>query len=149
MIDIVLTVLGVAGIFIPVLIIFKKRIMREIVEIVDNIGDLFESILSTPTVKGAMSVLGKKSADASASRKIVDSLATDILSGPKLKALKMGAKQIGIDVDQYIEENGALETLSGIQEIAGYLGIDVNQILQGGVSELSSPGQPGGSSPYL
>ena len=94
--------------------------------------------------------MGSASGKARSESAVVDKLASDVLSGPKMSALKMGASAIGIDIDDYIEEHGAIGTLQGLQSIAGALGIDINQIIGGGLGELSGGGsQTSGSNPYL
>ena len=118
--------------------------------IVESIGEMFASTISTPAVSKAMGILGKRSGEVRRDSAVVDQLASDVLSGPKMSALKMGASAIGIDIDEYIEEHGAVGTLQGLQTIAGALGIDVNQIIGGGLGEMASGGAPqGGSNPYL
>ena len=121
-----------------------KRYMNRAI---DDVADLFGGILSEPTVKKAFSILGGKSGEARSDKAVVDSLATDILNGPKFSALKMGADLIGVDVESYIEKHGAMGTIQGLSQIAGMLGIDINSIIGGG---LQPGGQAQGSiNPYL
>ncbi|GAI29261.1 unnamed protein product, partial [marine sediment metagenome] len=81
------------------------------------------------TVAGLMS--GKARGD----NAMIDKIATDVLNGPKLTAIKAAAKMgLGIDIDSYIEEDGAVKTLENIQGLAGLLGIDIGSILQGGLN---------------
>ena len=115
---------------------------------VDVIGEMFASTISTPAVSKAMGILGKKSGEVRSQSAVVDQLATDVLSGPKFSAMKMGASAIGINIDEYIEEHGAVGTLQGLQTIAGALGIDINQIVSGGLGEVQAQ-SVGGRSPYL
>ncbi|GAH44544.1 unnamed protein product, partial [marine sediment metagenome] len=52
--------------------------------------------------------------------------------------------------DEYIEENGALGTLEGLQSLAGVLGIDINQVIGGGLGEITGGSAPAsGNNPYL
>ncbi len=133
-----------AGIFAVGLFILQRRLSKT----VDSFADLFSSMLTEPTVKKAFSILGGKSADAKENRAVIDSLATDILSGPKFAAYKMGASMIGIDIDSYIQEHGALNTLQGLQSIMGALGINVNDIMAG-ISSGSVAAPTGEKNPYL
>ena len=117
---------------------------------VDSIGEIFSSIVTEPKVSKAFGILGKNSGEARANRATVDALAGDILNGPKFGALKVGASMLGIDIDNYIEEHGAIGTLQALQQIAGTLGIDVNQIMAGGLTEGLGAGPSGGErNPYL
>lgn len=140
---VILTLVGVALIFGVGLLIFEKRLYS----IIDSFADLIKGAFTEPTVKKAFAILGGKSADAKANRAVVDSLATDILSGPKFASLKMGASFLGIDIDSYIEEHGALNTLEGLQSIAGALGINVNDIIAGGIGGSVQPSEV--KNPYL
>lgn len=146
MIDVAITLLGFTGILFLGFRYFEKKLYN----IVDSIADLFSEQMTKPVVSRAMGILGKASGEARSESAIVDKLATDVLSGPKFSALKMGASAIGIDIDDYIEEHGAVGTLQGLQSIAGALGIDINQIISGGMGEATGQSQSsGGSNPYL
>ena len=149
MFDIVSTVVIISsftGIFFVGLKLFEKRIYG----IVDAIGDIFSEILTKPAVSTAFGILGSASGEARGNRAMADKLATDILNGPKFGALKMGASALGINIDDYIEENGAMNTITGLQSIAGALGININDILSSGAVGLTSPeSNSGGANPYL
>jgi len=146
MLDIVLTLSGFAAILVTTLFFFERRLYS----MVDSIGDIFSAIVTEPKVSKAFGILGKNSGEARANRATVDALAGDILNGPKFGALKVGAQMLGIDLDTYIEEHGAMGTLTALQSIAGTLGIDVNQIMAGGLTEGLGSGPAGGErNPYL
>jgi hypothetical protein len=49
-----------------------------------------------------------------------------------VKGLKMAAQAIGLDLDSYIAEHGAVDTLQALQQFAPMLGIDIGQLVQGG-----------------
>lgn len=65
-----------------------------------------------------------------------DKMAADILSGPQLAGLKMLASQLNFDLDAYIEEHGALSTLTAAQQIAGLFGVDLKSIMEKGLKGL-------------
>ena len=149
--DIVLTtVLILTGIS-SLLFIGFRRFEGRIVSIIDSVGGLLEEMFTGPTISKAFGILGSASGDARGKSAMADKLATDILNGPKFGALKMGAGALGIDLDGYIEEHGAMNTITGLQSIAGALGIDVNQIISSGAAGLTDPtaGGGGGANPYL
>ena len=139
---VVSTIFAIVGFIISSFIV--KRYMSRAI---DDVADLFGGILSEPTVKKAFSILGGKSVEARSDKAIVDSLATDILDGPQFASLKMGADLIGVDVESYIEKHGAMGTIQGLSQIAGMLGIDINQIIGGGLQTGGSA--PSSSNPFL
>jgi len=141
----VLTLSGFSVILFAGFRFFEKRIYG----IVDSIAELFTESLTQPAVSRAMGILGKASGESRSNSAIVDKLATDVLSGPKFSAMKMGASAIGINIDDYIEEHGAVGTLQGLQTIAGALGIDINQIISGGMGEIAGGSSGGVGNPYL
>lgn len=107
-----------------------------------------DSIFGQPIVKGAMSVLGKKSGEVRHESAMMDQVATQLLSNPKVQVLKSIGKQLGFDVDQMIEEQGAASVVEQVLAGADMLGIDVASILSG---ELNSAGsqQTSTDNPYL
>jgi len=149
MLDVILTVGLTLGGFAVILFSGFRYFKRDIYGMVDSIAELFTESLSKPAVSRAMGILGNASGESRSKSAIVDKLATDVLSGPKMSALKLGASAIGIDIDDYIEEHGALGTLQGLQTIAGALGIDVNSIIGGGIGEIQGQAPQGGDNPYL
>ncbi len=78
-----------------------------------------------------------KSGDNRATRAVANEAAEQFLSGPKMAGLKMVASQFGFDIDSMIEEHGAVNTLMGLQQIAGMLGIDIMQIAEQGLGSLT------------
>ena len=150
MIDVVLTTLLTLGGFSVILFTGFRFFEKRLGGYVEAIGEMFASTISTPAVSKAMGILGKKSGEVRSQSAVVDQLASDVLSGPKMSAMKMGASALGIDIDEYIEEHGAVGTLQGLQTIAGALGIDINQIIGGGLGEIAGGAQAAnGSNPYL
>ena len=123
-----------------------KLIMREkrdllasidvkIQEAIDGVADALGQIFEKPIVKASMTNLGKMGGAAMQQKSIMNKMALDVLDGPKLQALKVAAKMgLNIDVDQYIEENGALETLQAAQGLGELVGIDVSKLLGGGLN---------------
>ena len=149
MLDVVLTTLLTTGLVSVMLFAGLRFFEKRLWAIVDSIGEMFASTISTPAVSKAMGILGKKSGESRANSAIVDQLASDVLNGPKMSALKMGASALGINIDEYIEDHGAVGTLQGLQTIAGALGIDINQIIGGGMGEIAGGSSGGASNPYL
>jgi len=149
MVDIA-TALVIISSFTGILFLGLKLFERRLYTIVDSIGDMFSGILTQPAVSRAMGILGSASGEVRGKNAMAEKLATDILNGPKFGALKMGASALGINIDDYIEENGAMNTITGLQSIAGALGININDILSSGAAGLTSPeSNSGGANPYL
>ena len=102
---------------------------------IDNVGEALHEVFAQPIVKGAMTTLGKQGGAAMQHKAITNKMALDVLASPKMSALKLLAKTtLNIDVDQYIEENGAVQTLGAAQELAGLVGVDLNQLMAGGLN---------------
>lgn len=98
--------------------------------VMDSLGEVFEGIFTQPTVKKAFSIIGSQGGQAKAEAGLVDDIAKDVMNGPQFAAIKMGASSLlGIDIDQYIEEKGAVQTLGAMKQIAGLMGIDINQVI--------------------
>jgi len=148
--DVILTTILVISSFSFLLVLSFRRFEGRIVDIVDSVGDIFSEILTQPTVSKAFGIIGSASGKARGESALADKLATDILSGPKFGALKMGASALGINIDEYIEEHGAMNTITGLQSIAGALGININDVISGGLSQMGGTEQQSdGSNPYL
>jgi len=105
------------------------------------------AVFRDPTVKKAFSIIGSLGGDSKRNNAIVQNIATDILSSPRFSALKMGADMLGFDFDSYVDKYGAVETLTGLNQLGSILGIDVNQLLIGGNGSLSEPST--GANPYF
>ena len=97
--------------------------------------ELFTGEVTEPNVKRAMSILGKESGKVRTQEAVTNKLATQVLSGPQLAGLKMAAKAVGIDLDDMIEEYGAVETIQGLSQLGSMLGIDVSQLLSSGITQ--------------
>ncbi len=95
------------------------------------------SKIFNPMISAGASVLGMKSGDNRATRAVANEAAEQFLSGPKMAGLKMVASQFGFDIDSMIEEHGAVNTLMGLQQIAGMLGIDIMQIAEQGLGSIT------------
>ena len=113
-----------------------------------EIYDMVEDLANVLFGKSKMSELGVKSGEKRKEKAIMDQVASDVLDGPKLAGLKMAAKAIGIDVDEYIAEHGAADTIKSIASLGQMLGINVTDLLSSG---LNSSGQTvsGDNNPYL
>lgn len=118
--------------------------------VMDSLGEVFEGIFTQPTVKKAFSIIGSQGGQAKAEAGLVDDIAKDVLNGPQFAAIKMGASSLlGIDVDGYIEEKGAMQTLGAMQQIAGMLGIDINQVVSGQLGNIGGSLAAPGNNPYI
>ncbi len=98
-----------------------------------------------PMISAGASLLGQKSGSNRATRAVTNEVAEQILSTPKLAGMKMIASNLGFDIDGMIEEHGALETLTGIQQVLSMLGIDVMKVAQEGLGGLTGTLKSGGS----
>ncbi len=119
---------------------------------IDGVGEALGEIFEKPLVKQSMSMLGQASGKARGDSVMMDKIATDILSGPKFAGLKTAAKiGLGIDIDQYIEEDGAVKTLENMQGLASLVGIDIGQVMAGGLNgaNLSMGSEANGVNYYL
>lgn len=118
---------------------------------IDGVSEVLIQIFEKPVVKASMTQLGKKGGAAMQQKSLVNKMAMDVLDGPKFAGLKMGAKTLlNIDVDQYIEENGAVATLQAAQSLGQMVGIDVTQLMSGGMNGANlSVGHEANDNPYL
>lgn len=126
--------------------IFDQRIQ----EAIDGVGEALGEIFEKPLVKQSMSMLGQASGKVRGDNAMMGKIATDILSGPKFAGLKTAAKMgFGIDIDSYIEEDGAVKTLENLQGLASLIGIDIGQVMAGGLNGANlSVGYEANNNPY-
>jgi len=111
------------------------KIQQAVDGVGEAIGVVLEQIFEKPVVKASMTNLGKLGGAAMQNKSIINKMATDVLDGPKFAGLKMAAKMgLNIDIDQYIEENGAVATLQAAQSLGQMVGIDVTQLMAGGLN---------------
>lgn len=122
---------------------------RYISGVVDQLADILLNIFEGGPVKMAMSVMGTKSGESKRAKKVVEDIATRAMSGPNIAGLKLLGKQIGIDIDELIEDHGPVETLTGLQQLAGVLGIDIMQFLKQGAKGLNTTTESSSTNPYL
>jgi len=123
---------------------FEEIVQEKMQGALDLVGEAFEGILSQPTVKSAMSIIGKQGGEARAENILVDQMATDMLDSPQFSAIRMGAEALGLDIEGYIEKHGAIKTLTAAQQLAKVAGIDLMKIDLNNLGGVLS--QPGGSS---
>jgi len=127
----------------------NRMIQRKLQNVLDSLGGVFSEIFEKPAVSRAMTVLGKKGGEARAETAVVGKIASDVLNGPKFAGLKMAASALGLDIDSYIEEHGALATIQAMQSLGGMLGININDVLSGGMNLAVGSEVNGGKNPYL
>lgn len=133
-------------------IIFDRKLKSKLQEAINALGEAFEAIFATPNVKKAFSILGQQGGEVRAERAVTSKIASDILNGPKFAGLKMAASALGLDIDAYIEEHGAPATIAALQQLGGMLGINIQDLMAGGIEGLlgdQQSQQQQGSNPYL
>lgn len=107
-----------------------------------------------PLVSKAFGILGKASGEKRAMGAVTEKMFDQIIDSPKFTALKMGAKTVGIDIDDMLGEFGAEKTFQGLLEIGAILGITPETLLglvQGGSPQglLGGQAQTNTPNPYL
>jgi len=146
MLDIIITTtLLIVGFVIYSIILFKVLLPRAVNPILDDLTE----VLATGPVKSAMSILGKQSGEKRSNKAMVEGMAGDVLNSERLQGLKMALSFIGIDLDEYIGQYGPMQTLTGLQQLAGLVGLDVNQILSGQALNITTPSGSNTDNPYL
>lgn len=119
---------------------------------IDEVGTALQEVFQSPVIKRSLTHMANMGGDAMQNKSIMNKMALDVLDGPKLQALKAAAKMgLNIDVDQYIEENGAIETLQAAQGLGELVGIDVTKLLGGGLNgaNLAVGSEANGTNYYL
>ncbi|GAI26120.1 unnamed protein product, partial [marine sediment metagenome] len=100
-------------------------------------------------VKKAFGIIGSQGGQVTAERGLTNKIAMDVLNGPKFGGLKLAASAVGIDLDSYIQEHGAINTMNSISSLAGMIpGFDLGSILKGG-GNPSVGFEANGGNPYL
>jgi len=99
-------------------------------------GGIMETLFN-PMMKTGAKILGEKSGHTRAVKAVMKESAQGILQGPQLSGLRMIASQVGFDIDQMIEDHGAVETLAGLTQLLSMLGIDAKQLMEGGLSSIT------------
>lgn len=126
-----------------------KVIDEKIQNTIDEVGGQFEAIFEKPVVKKAFGIIGSQGGQATADRALTDKIALDVLNGPKFASLKLIASGIGMDVDAYIEQHGAVNTINAINSLGGMIpGLDLGSLLSGGTN-LAVGHEANGKHPYL
>lgn len=117
---------------------------------VDGIGELFGEIFEKPTVKKAFGIIGSQGGQATANKALTDKIATDVLSGPKFAGIKLIADGLGMNIEEYIETHGAVNTLGAIQSLGGMIpGFDLGSMLQGDMNlSVGHEANHRGDNPY-
>jgi len=119
----------------------------------DTVLFLVDNLFKDRTVKSAMSILGKKSGAARTEQAVVDDAAEQFLSGPQMGGIKFAMDAIGIDLESMVEKHGAAGTMSGLLQLAGLLGIDIQKLItdgaSGGLAGIMGGSSPQTGNPYL
>lgn len=112
---------------------------RQINETIGAVMEGFTGMFLDPQVKRASTILGKESGRVRAEKATTEDIAQQVLSNPQIQGWKMIAKTaLGIDLDEMIEEHGAVETLAGLKQIGETLGIDITQLLVQGAKGINT-----------
>lgn len=137
----------------------KREILAHVEEFVDSriqtgiddVGEVLGQIFEKPIVKASMTNLGKMGGAAMQNKSLVNKMATDVLDSGKFAGMKMLAKQmLNIDIDQYIEENGAVATLNAAQSLSQMVtGKDLTQVLGDGLNGATLSVGPESDHPFL
>lgn len=137
---IVLVVAYAAGSII-MLPLTRWLLRREVIAMIDELAD-------TLFGKAKMSELGTKSGEKRHQKALMDQMASDVLDSPQLKGVKGIASAVGIDIESYINEHGAADTIATATSIANMLGIDIMKVMSEGLN-TSGESSSGTSNPYL
>lgn len=116
---------------------FEEIVQEKMQGAIDLIGEAFEGILTDPTVSKAFSIIGSQGGNAKSQNSAVDSMANDILDGPQFAAIKMGAEAMGLDISEYIEKHGAVNTLQAAKQLGSLVGVDIMNL---DIGSLALPG---------
>lgn len=148
MYDVIYTVVVQTAIILGLLYVGYRFLARKIGATIEGI---VQSFLEKPLVKGSMSVLGKKGNESQSQTRMAENIATKFLSNPKIQGWKMLAKSmLGIDVDEMIAEEGAVNTIAGIKTLGDTLGFDfVALMTQGSPGIMANPESGKTSGQYL
>jgi len=90
-----------------------------------------------PFTKLGAKLAGETSGFVRGSKAVSEDMAKDILGSPQIQGIKVLADQFGFDINSYIEDHGALATLSGAQQLAGLLGINLMDVIEGGIGAVT------------
>lgn len=90
-------------------------------------------------------VAGQAAGTMRATKAVRNEMAEQFLSGPALSGLRMIGSQIGLNIDEMIEEHGAEETLAGAMGILQILGINPQDLLTEGIAGIAKHLLKGGT----
>lgn len=122
-----------SGIFILVLRKFSGELVAGITEFVENLEQGFGAV-----VKRGYSLMGKAGGDSKAQSAIQNKLAKGFID-KNYGLIKIAADKIfGVDVDELIEEYGAVNIIQAIQQIAPQMGVDLSNLGDLNLSSLTS-----------
>jgi hypothetical protein len=111
--------------------------------VIPQIGEEISEGISSLTHLGAK-VAGARSGESRKRKAIVNDMAQGFLNSPKMTGLKLIGKQLGFDLDAMVEEHGAAETMQGLSQLAGMVGIDITQFVSGNIGlSAQKPSQLG------
>lgn len=91
----------------------------------------------TSMTKMGAQAMGIKSGISRGTKAAMNDAAGQFLHSPHFAGIKMLASQFGFDIDDMVEEHGEVETLAGITQFLGMLGIDINKVMNGGLKNIA------------
>lgn len=134
---------------------FQEVVDNRLQEAIDTIKEAFSEVLTQPLVKRAMTIISTQGVQAREENSLtrdenslINDMATDMLESPQFSVIRMGAKTMGLDIESYIEENGALKTIQAVQQLSKVAGIDLMKLDLGKLS-ISGNNPKGSGNPYL
>lgn len=131
----IMNIIALVGIGSIAYLIVKREINVTIGAVIDEFTGLFLD----PQVKRSMTILGKESGKVRAEKATTDAIATQVLNNPNIQGWKMIAKSaLGIDLDEMIEEHGAVETLAALKQIGETIGINIPDLIIQGTKGLNT-----------
>jgi tRNA threonylcarbamoyladenosine modification (KEOPS) complex Cgi121 subunit len=126
----------------------EAKVHENLQNAIDTFAESFQEILGQPTIKKAFSLIGSQGGEAKATSGLVDQMANDVLSSGQFQGIIAGAQMMGLNVEEYIEEHGAVKTIQAAQQLAKMLGIDIMKMDLSNIGSLAKPAQSS-DNPYF
>jgi len=130
---------------------FESMFQDKLQGAIDAIGESLGQLLTEPTVKKAFAIIGKQGGEAKAESGLVDQMANDVLDSPQFAAIRAAASVMGLDIEDYITQHGAIKTIQAVNQLSKALGMDLMKMDLGQLAgSLARPaGSHSSENPYL
>ena len=128
-----------------------EKVDEKIQATIDELSEVFGAIFEKPIVKKGMSIIGSQGGKATAHNSLTEKIALDVLNGPKLAGVKLLASGIGMDVDAYVQDHGAVNTIEAIKSLSAHIpGLDLGSMLmsEGPNLAIGHEANGAGDNPY-